>query len=174
MLLALFKLALRNVFRNRRRSGLTLASVIIGLAALFFIQSLIKSLQADMADRAIGVFNAHLQVQSKASEDPKVPEASFGNVALVEKILRDDPDVVAVSKRILVTGMVASPTNSMGVGVFSIDPQDETQLSSIASYVKDGHFIEGPRQVLLGKKIAKNLDVRVGEKVVLMAQNREG
>lgn len=174
MLLALFKLALRNVFRNRRRSGLTLASVIIGLAALFFIQSLIKSLQAEMVDRAIGVFNAHLQVQSKKSEDPKIPEFSFGQVQEVEKILKEDPEVAAISKRILLTALAASPANSLGSGVFAIDPEDEKQLSSIASYVKEGHFLSGPKQVLIGRTIAKNLDLRVGEKAVLMAQNREG
>ncbi|MBI2070548.1 MAG: ABC transporter permease [Elusimicrobia bacterium] len=174
MLLALCKLAVRNVLRNRRRSGLTLASVIIGVAALFFIQSLIKSLQADMVDRAIGVFNAHLQVQSKASDDPKIPEASFGGVAEIDAALKADPEITAVSKRILFTGLVASAVNSMGVGVFSIDPQDESKLSTISSYVRDGRFLEAGREIIVGSKIAKNLDVRIGEKVVIMAQSREG
>lgn len=174
MFLALIKLAVRNVFRNRRRSGLTLASVIIGLAALFFIQSLIKSLQADMVDRAISVFNAHIQVQAAASEDLKVPEISFGGVSDIEAGLRQDPDVLALSKRILFTGLVASPVNSIGVGVFSVDPQDETQLSTIASYVTRGRFLQAPGQIVLGSKVAKNLDLRVGEKAVVMAQSRTG
>ncbi|MEK6543285.1 MAG: ABC transporter permease [Elusimicrobiota bacterium] len=174
MILALIKLAIRNVFRNRRRSGLTLASVIIGLAALFFIQSLIKSLQADMVERAISVFNSHIQVQSAKSDDPKVPEASFSGAARIEEILRRDPDVLAVSKRILFTGLIASPLNSMGVGIFSVDPKDETQLSTISSYVKKGEFIKDNGTIAIGARIAKNLDARVGEKIVIMAQSRDG
>ncbi|MBI4669856.1 MAG: ABC transporter permease [Elusimicrobia bacterium] len=174
MFWALVKLAMRNVMRNKRRSGLTLASVVIGVAALFFNQSLIKSLQADMVDRAIGIYNSHIQIQAAASQDPKIPERTFGRAAELEAVLKSDPDVEAVSKRVLCTGLVASAVSSVGTGIFAIDPDDEQKLSQISSYIKEGRFLNGPKQIILGSRTAQNLDIKVGEKVVVMAQNREG
>ncbi|MBI4062781.1 MAG: ABC transporter permease [Elusimicrobia bacterium] len=165
---------MRNVLRNRRRSGLTLASVVVGVAALFFIQSLIKSLQADMVDRAMGIYNSHIQIQARASQDPKIPEASFGGVDAIEAVLRDDKSVAAFTRRVMFTGLIASAQNSAGVGVVSIDPLKETSISNIHHYIKEGRLLDAPGQIMIGRRIAKNLDVRLGEKVVMMAQNREG
>ncbi|MBI4368653.1 MAG: ABC transporter permease [Elusimicrobia bacterium] len=174
MIFAVIKLALRNVFRNRRRSGLTLASVIIGVAALFFIQSLIKSLQSDMVERSLSVFNSHIQIQNKDTEDLKIPEYSFGDVAAIEEALSRDNAVMAYSQRVLFTALLASAQNSVGTGVFAMEPEKEKQLTSVAQYIVEGRFLDAPKQVTIGAKVAKNLDVRVGEKLVLMAQNRQG
>lgn len=174
MFFALIKLALRNVLRNRRRSGLTLASVVIGLTALFFQQSLIKSLQSEMANRAINVFNSHLQIQAQGSQDLKMPEISFRIPDSLETEIRRDLRVEAVSKRVLFTGLVASASSSLGTGILGVDPDDEKQISSIAGYLREGKFLNSRKQIFIGSIVARNLDVRVGEKVVLMAQNREG
>ena len=174
MVTALFKFGIRNVLRNKRRSAITLASVIIGVAALLFVQSLIKTLNVDMADRVIGIFTSHLQIQAQDSQDPKVPERSFGDLAFIEDTLRRDTNVEAVSKRLVFRGLLASAVGSKAVVAVGVDPQDEARISPIARYVKRGNYLNGENQIILGAKIAKDLDLRVGEKAVIMAQNREG
>lgn len=174
MTLALIKLALRNVLRNTRRSGLTLASVVIGLTSLFFLQSLMKSLQADMVERANSVFNSHLQVQSRESTDPKIPEIPLSGASWIGERLKEHPLIRLHSKRVLFTALAASAANSIGTGIIGVDPENEKQISSIAGYIRDGKYLDGPRQIIIGAIVARNLDIRAGEKLVVMAQSRNG
>jgi ABC-type lipoprotein release transport system permease subunit len=61
----LFKLAWRNVWRNKRRTAITLASISFGLTALLLMQSLIKSIQDQLVEKATRAYSAHLQIQSE-------------------------------------------------------------------------------------------------------------
>ncbi|MFC1523076.1 ABC transporter permease [Elusimicrobiota bacterium] len=174
MLSIIFKLALRNVLRNKRRSAITLSTVVIGLTALFFQQSLIESLQAEMVDRAINAWTSHLQIQSSQSEDPKIPQKPFYNVKALEKMLGTLSECAGFSKRVIFTGLAASSANSKGVAFFGIEPEKEKQLFGFEQYVIKGKFISKSGQSVIGSRLAKNLDLRVGEKFVMMGQDEEG
>ena len=67
----LILLAWRNILRNARRSLLTIASVALGLAAVMFGQSLLRSFQRQMIEKSTGVMLGHIQVQARAAEDRK-------------------------------------------------------------------------------------------------------
>ncbi len=58
----ILKLAWRNVWRNKRRTAITLVSIGFGLCALLFQQSLIKSLQNQIIEKSTRSYTAHLQV----------------------------------------------------------------------------------------------------------------
>ena len=72
--MTLWTLALRNVLRNGRRSLLAAGAVAIGLTAVMFGQSLLRSFQRQMIDKATGVMLGHVQVQARGAKDRKVPE----------------------------------------------------------------------------------------------------
>ena len=67
-------LAWRNVWRNRRRSLITMASMGFGLAAIMFGQSMVKSVQHQLVDKATGSITGHIQVQNRSIKDYKFPD----------------------------------------------------------------------------------------------------
>ena len=90
------RLAWRNIWRNRRRSILTIASIGFGLSAVIFAQSLMKTIQWQMTEKSSGMLTGHLQVQARKVKDRKVPELSFARPAEIERALSQDPRVKGV------------------------------------------------------------------------------
>lgn len=169
-------LAWRNVWRNRRRSLITLLSIGCGLASILFGQSMLKSIQVQLVRKATGVITGHVQIQAAGVKDLKIPEKSYGNIHDVEDLLDNHPDVQDYSKRILFTGLVSSPLMSKGVLICAVDAERERRIITIPNDIKEGRFLEkgDARHAVLGRKLARELDVRLGEKLVVMAQASDG
>lgn len=165
------RLAWRNLWRNSRRSALTILSVSCGLAAVMLGQSLMKTIQRQMIEKSTGIMLGHLQVQAAGVKDHRVPELVFPRPAALERALREDARVAAVSGRLKFTGLVYSPQGSRGVLVVGVEPATEARLSIIPGYLREGrYFGGGTRDLVLGDRLAADLDVRIGEKLVVMAQ----
>ena len=173
--MTLWTLAFRNVKRNARRSLLAAGAVAVGLAAVMFGQSLLRSFQRQMVDKATGVMLGHAQVQARGVKDRKVPETLLPRPERFAEPLRRDPRVKAAGTRLLYTGLVYSPTASRGVLIAGVEPEAERALSIIPGYLTEGrYFGGGEREAVLGAKLARELDVRLGERVVVMAQRPGG
>ena len=110
----LWVLAWRNARRNHRRSLLTMGSVALGLAAVMFGQSLLRSFQRQMVDKATGVMLGHLQVQAAGVKDRKVPDKLLSRPERFTAAFAKDPRVAASGARLLYTGLATSPTSSRG------------------------------------------------------------
>lgn len=168
-------LAWRNVWRNRRRSLITLASVSCGLAAVLFGQSLIKSIQIQLIEKSTGILTGHIRVMSRKVKDLKIPDQNIENPAPIEKALSRHPGIEVFSKRILFTGLVSSPVTSKGVLVCGVEAERESRIISIPKYMIEGSFLgPEPRGLVLGDKLARELDIRLGEKLVVMGQALDG
>lgn len=173
--MTLWVLAFRNVRRNARRSLLAAGAVAVGLTAVMFGQSLLRSFQRQMVDKATGVMLGHAQVQAKGAKDRKVPETLLGGPERFTELMRRDPRVKAAGARLLYTGLVYSATASRGVLIAGVEPEAEKELSIIPGYLTEGrYFGGGERDAVLGAKLARELDVRLGERIVVMAQRPGG
>jgi ABC-type lipoprotein release transport system permease subunit len=170
----LWTYAWRNLLRNGRRTLLTAGSIAFGLAAVMFGQSLLRSFQRQMIEKATGVMLGHVQIQNAAAVDRKLPEKLLPSQAPWRERLAADPEVTETGARILYTGLVYSAAASRGVLVAGVEPDAERRLSIIPGYMHEGAYLsENPRDIVLGAQLAKDLDVRLGERLVVMAQSRK-
>ena len=111
-------LAWRNVWRNKRRSAITVASIACGLAAIMFGQSMIKSIQVQLVEKATGIIIGHVRVMAPDNDDPKIPDKPIKETARVLKALSEAPDLAALTargaalceRRPLYPGLPAFPT----------------------------------------------------------------
>ncbi|MCX5794123.1 MAG: ABC transporter permease [Elusimicrobia bacterium] len=171
----MLRLAWRNVCRNLRRSLITVASMACGLAAIMFGQSMIKSVQRQLIERATGSITGHLQIQNRSIKEYKFPDKYIEDPAPVEAVLSRQTGIRAFGKRIDVTGLVSSPTGSVGAMICAVEPDKEKQITTMAGYITLGRYLGGAEhEAVLGDKIAQRLDLRLGEKVVVMAQADDG
>lgn len=81
--------------------------------------------------------------------------------------------MTAWSQRIRVPAVIRSERDVYGITLVGIDPQRERGLSFIADSVSDGHYLESgdDRHVLLGRKLAEQLETKLGRRIVLMSQD---
>ena len=101
------------------------------------------------------------------------PENHLPDLAFAEA-LTALPQVRAVAPRIHFPGLLQSAYTSQGVEVRGVDPAAENRLSRIPGKIREGRWLAGPGEVVLGQEIARRIDARVGEQVVLSAASLAG
>lgn len=171
----MLRLAWRNVWRNRRRSLINVASMGFGLAAIMFGQSMMRSLQYQLIEKATGSFTGHVRIQRRDVDEAKFPDKFMTDPEPAAKLFDADPRVLVWGRRIQITGLVSAPKMSLGALICAVEPEKERTLTDMSGYIKEGTYLVGqPKGVVMGRKIANRLDVRLGEKVVIMAQASDG
>jgi ABC-type lipoprotein release transport system permease subunit len=169
------RLAWRNVWRNGRRSLINVAAMGFGLAAIMFGQSMMRSLQYQLVEKATGSFTGHVRIQRADVDEPKFPDKFMTDPEPAAKLMAADTRILAWGRRLQLTGLVSSPKMSLGALISGVEPDRERRITDMAGYVKEGSYLKaGEKGIVMGRKIAGRLDVRLGEKVVLMAQAADG
>jgi ABC-type lipoprotein release transport system permease subunit len=172
----IWRLALRNVFRNVRRTAIVGVAIAVGVGGTLLTMGLNYGLMVQMVDTAIGTELGHVQVHAAGFDrnpglDVRIRDAE----RLGGEVVGAAPGVRAWAPRVRSEALIFSPRASAGVALVAIDPEREAGVSSIASAMTRGHFLgRDERQLLLGEKLARRLGVDVGGKVVVSAQDVAG
>ena len=172
---ALLSMALRNLFRNKRRSIITVLGISAGLALCQTVYNLNSGNYNKMLDTGIRGASGHVVVQhSQWLNDPEVEHTVGNSTALVEQLQAANADAI-VTRRVFAGGLITSPTNAIAVGVLGVDPEPERQLSRAAQRMVEGEWLkpDDRRGLVLGDTLAKRLDVGIKGRVVVMAPDPE-
>lgn len=173
----IFRMAFRNVWRNKRRSLATLASVSLGMAAMLFLWSYNDSSVLDMKKNTTDFITGHLQIGAKESEKRRSfsPSRGLADSGSLMRELAKDSEVEAVSARLKTQALVGIEDRSQGVYVAGIDPAAESRVTRIREAVKEGGYLSGgKKEIILGQYLARKLRVKAGDRVVLMARDAYG
>ena len=170
-------IAWRNMWRNWRRTAIAVTAIVLGLILLIFMDAMIKGSDQAIFGNAVRLYGGNIQVHApgyreRASRLPLIP---LENADTVVETLRQEPQVVAVYKRINTGGMVSSRAGSYPVVITAIQPQGEAPVSLIAENISQGRFLapEDEDAILLGKGMADLLGVGVGDRVTLLGQRKD-
>lgn len=171
----MLRLAWRNVWRNRRRSLINAASMGFGLAAIMFGQSMLRSLQVQLIEKSTGSITGHLQIQAKGVDVLKMPDRFLADPRPAIAAIDKDRRVLVHGGRIHLTGLVSTPETSVGALICAVEPEKERLITDIHAYMAAGDYLgKTPKGLVMGSTLAKRLDLRIGEKAVLMAQAADG
>lgn len=169
-------LALRNLWRNKLRTAITLLAIGGGLTMIIMGNNLNHGMYQKMIRTGIATIAGHVVVQPTGwKEDPDAVERSIPDAdGVAAKVQAAWPDAT-VTQRTMFGGLLTSPNGSAGVGITAIQPEVEATVSEWRDKVFEGEWLEpgDDRGILIGAKLAETLDVGVGKKVVLMGQGKE-
>jgi ABC-type lipoprotein release transport system permease subunit len=167
----LWRIAIRDVGRNKRRSGLTLIAVALGLALVIALHGLEMGAMEGSIENNIRVQSGHVQVRAKSYDRDKVSlkwedllEDPQGLVAQAQALA----EVRAAAPVLWASGILATVEDSVGVRVYGIDPLAET--ASIFREDLVGEFLapDDRSGILISRRLANNLELTVGENVSLL------
>jgi ABC-type lipoprotein release transport system permease subunit len=171
----LLRLAWRNIWRNRRRSLIILTSVVVGLIAIVFIEAVVRGFMRQSLDNQLGAHTTHIQVHRAGYHDNPDINRFIARPDAVDSALAADARVAASARRILATGLLSSARNSSGVMLVGVEADREQHVTTIQRSIVAGRNIgKGPREILISERMAKTLDMGLGDKVVAMSSTREG
>ncbi len=172
----LLKLAWRNIWRNRRRSLLTLAAVVFAALMAIAMRGIQKGTYALNIRTVVELFSGYLQLQEKGYLDNPTLNASFILDRNIKDALDSTKGVSDYSPRVYADGLVSFKDNSRGVAIFGISPDKEKNVTTFVQNVNDGKFFstDSSNQVVVGAQLLKNLDAKIGDDIVLLAQGYDG
>jgi len=172
----LVKMAWRNIWRNRRRSLLTVLAVVF--AALLSIA--MRGMQVGTYERNIQnwvrMSSGYFQLQREGYESNPTLQQNFAYDEEIRRLLSQEPRIEAFTPRVYAEGLAAFKQASLGVAIIGVDLQTEPAVTTLLNRISAG---VPPRNadlsaVALGQGLARNLGVSVGEEVVLLAQGADG
>lgn len=172
----LFKIAWRNIWRNRTRSLVVIASVAVGLFAGMFMMAFFEGLAKQEIESTVETQLSHIQFHNPAFIADKDVNFTVENGQVIIDRLKKDINVKAVSDRLVTTGMISSSSTASGVEIHGIVPEDEKAVSSISKNIIQGvYFTEVKKnEIVIGEKLAAKLNVKLHNKIVLTFQSKTG
>ncbi len=173
----ILRLAWKNIWRNKLRSATLLGAIAIGLFAGTFMTAFIAGWMENTVVTDINNELSYIQVHKPGYDDNQDIGLYFSR-AEVEQQVKSVPSVLHTSYRLKINGMIASAVNAAGVSIKGVDVADEKATTDLYKTIPDscGSFFaeSGKMQIVLSKKTAEKLKVRLKSKVVITFQNVNG
>jgi putative ABC transport system permease protein len=170
------KMAWRNIWRNPRRSILTMTAIAFACLLLVFMLSFQFGSYDTMINSAVKIHTGHLQVQAEGYQDKRTMRLVVPDPGAIGSILEQTPGIDAYTYRANAFSLVSSAERTYGIVVIGIDPAREADVSTLKKVIRQGSYLsaEDTNQALLGELLAKNLRVGLGDELVVIGQGRDG
>jgi ABC-type lipoprotein release transport system permease subunit len=129
-----------------------------------------------MINTSVKISTGHLQVQAEKYYEKKSIRFVIPEPQAIADIVNQIPEVAAYTFRGQAFSLISSKNRTYGVVVTGIDPQKEANVSRLKKLVREGNFLsaEDVNQAVVGKLLAKNLRVTIGDELTLLGQGRDG
>ena len=171
----LLLLAYRNIWRNPRRSLITLFAITMGVWSSAMLSTLARGISWGMADDAIRNLTGHIQITApEYLSDPVIDHSLDPSGPLLLSALASG-EVVRWSPRIRLPGVVMSERESFAVTLVGIDPERERGLSFIGEGVQEGTFLANADDtgIVIGERLRDLLHTEIGRKIAVLSEGSD-
>jgi len=177
-MMQIFKMAFRDLGRNRRRSFFSALAVAMGLALLMLIASVINGEMGGAIESTIRLQSGHIQLRANSYDENKSSlkwEDLVENPDQVANQVAAMDQVKAATPRLFASGFLSTGTESTGVRIFGIDPLSAANDPYREGVISGSYLTADDREgLLIGKPIAEKLNLKVGDQVDLSVNTSNG
>src|SRR6266508_2311065 len=173
-----FKLAFRNLGRNKSRSLLSALAVGIGMSFLLLMASVLEGEMTGALQNTIRLQSGHIQVRPSSYEEGKVSlkwEDLIENPDQVVQQLKSMSQVTTATPRLIASSILTVRDESKGVQILGIEP-DSAANQPFRDGMITGEFIKADDRegILIGNVLADKLSLKVNDKVNLLVTTSNG
>ncbi len=172
--MSIFKMAWRNVWRNKRRSLVTIAAMAFALLVTLLYSGLATGMIRGLARNVVQLEMGDIQVFAEGYRDkPQIYTRLEQSGEMVKKLRGEG---FSAAPRLLAAGLAAARDQSAGVQFRGVDVAGDAGVSKVADKVRDGKWLDpkDAQGVVVGRRLAKTLNVKVGDELVVLAQASDG
>ncbi len=175
------KLGLRNLARNRWRSGLTLAAVAVAVGLMVWTLGFYEGWIQQMVRGATGVESLQAQIHTAGYiESPRVYHAFAMDDDRLRRILAV-PGVAAVTPRLELHGLLGNEQRSQVARFVGVRPDLEAAATPVTRGLTAGRWLSAapaaypaPREIVLGDGLARQLQATPGTELVVFLEAADG
>ena len=172
------KLAWRNIWRNRRRTILTIVAVTFGTFLIIVQRGMQTGTYDRMIETTVRRSEGHIQIHAKGYWDKKTLRYAFPVADVDTAALSALPHVQEISVKLAIDALVgAGEENTTGARVVGVIPSLEAAMTFFGSgRMVDGRFLTDADTTgaVIGRTMAQNLRAGVGDELVIFTQGRDG
>ena len=171
----LLKIAWRNVWRNKRRSFITIAAIFIAVLLAIFLRALQLGMYDNMINNVVGSYSGYVQLHSKGYWDDKTIDNAF---EVNQSVLADIQNIDGVStilKRIQIGALSSYNDLSKFVYITGIDPENEEILTDWNKRLIEGRLLKkDSKSIIVAKGVAKYYNLKIGDTLIFIGQGYHG
>lgn len=164
---SLYRLAWRNLWRQRRRTLLLVVVVAYATLAIIFFWSFTDGFLDSVLAGQARLVNAPALVSTAAYFDDPDPENALPALENLETLALASPWVEAVAPRLDFPALLRSAYATEGAQVRGVDPGLEPTVSNVPASITQGRMIASTGEVVLGLGLAERIDIRLGERLAV-------
>lgn len=170
-----FRLAKRNIFRNTRRTALTIFLIASGLTALLFTDAFIRGMSASMIKISTETFLGEAQIHQTGFRETNDIDIYLEDNEKLYTQLDNIKSIKAYAPRIISGGMISSSENVSSVIVYGVQAEKEARISKIKQAITEGAYLSGKKgEINIGKDLADLLEVNLGDRLVITVSQAHG
>ena len=181
----IFKIALRNLTRYKRRTALTALLIILGVVMVVVFSGISKSFKEMMVGTITDSMMGHLQIHqtgyvSSIDNLPLHLNLNEEEIDQLKKLLDDNKNVIdAYTFRIKFGAMLSNYEQTTNIRLTAVDPAMENIASPalvdrIENFKGDADSFVRPGELIIPENLAKGLKLQIGQEVVLVSTNKDG
>jgi len=177
-MLIMLKIAVRNVFRNKRRTFITEMAVIFGAITIILTGGIFEFMVHGLREQTIKTQLGHIQIHAKRYSSKGISNPWKYIIKKPEEIIRhiaDIPEIKAITERVEFSGIISSGEISTNFIAIGVTPNKESLVSSGLNIIHGKKVSEmNPDSALIGKELAEGLGVKIGDSLTLLTNTVHG
>ena len=172
----ILKLAWRSLWRNRRRTIITVSSISLGTALAVFLISMQDGIYKKLIDDVVRMNSGYVTVEHRGYSKAPSIDLVVPSVEKIRRAAEDIPGAETVKALVLGQAMASTGSGSVGVGLVGVEPEVEQKLSPIVGAIRQGRYLKSSdeRGALIGSTLADRLDLEPGMKLVVTGNDSSG
>ncbi|MDH5765748.1 MAG: ABC transporter permease [Gammaproteobacteria bacterium] len=169
-------LAWRNIWRQPRRTVLTMLAIAFGAALLVFSIGLQLGQYDLMIQNAVRLYQGLFQVQQQGYHDDAKIRTSIPGIELLARKLRQQSGLDSIAARANGFALISSAKRTYGSLVVGVQPEYEKYVSTLPGVIKQGRYLssDNAHELVIGESLARNMKIKPGDEITLMGSGRDG
>lgn len=169
----LWSLSWKNIWRNKLRSIVVIVAVTLGVFSGVFLLAFMNGMVEARIKSVIQTEISHIQIHQPGFQENDDFSLRIPDADSIMQVISKASHVKAVSKRIVISSMVASAETNSGVRIMGVVPDIEQKITNISQKLIEGTYFEANQKnsVVIGKKLAEKLKVGLHKKVIITLQD---
>lgn len=174
-MLDLIKLSWRNIWRNKRRTLITAASIFLAVALSTLMSSVQKGAWDKMIDNVVNFHFGYAQIHKNGFWEEQTINESFQLSEQVINVGKGEKNLKTIVPRIESFALAAYGNTTKGVLVVGTDPEKENQMTDLRSRLVEGDYFQANEsEVMVASGVAERMKLAVGDTLVLLSTGYHG
>ncbi len=171
----LLQIAWRNVWRNKRRTLITLSSIFFAVLLALFMRSMQLGSYENMIRNSVELYSGYIQVHRSGYWEDKSINKMLEVTDTLTKKIGSSPHVNFYIPRLETFVLAASADISKGVMVIGTSPEEENRMTKLSDKIVSGkYFSDTTHGVLISEGLADYLRLGLGDTVIMIGQGYHG